>query len=78
MTAVMLVLEPIFEADLPPEIYAYQQLLDHTQPKREPKIQPDGVTDDLGGKPVTGIAGASGCRQPTRLPTSMSRRKRPS
>jgi hypothetical protein len=24
MTAAMLVLEPIFEADLPPEIYAYR------------------------------------------------------
>jgi hypothetical protein len=28
------------------------------QPEREPKIQPDGVADDLGGEPVTGIAGA--------------------
>src|SRR5215471_6368784 len=37
-----------------------QQLLDHTQPKREPKIQSDGVADNLGGEPVTGIAGASG------------------
>ena len=27
-----------------------QQLLDHTQPKREPKIQPDGVADNLGVK----------------------------
>src|SRR6516165_8823622 len=25
-----------------------QQLLDHTQPKRKPKIQPDGVADNLG------------------------------
>ena len=32
-----------------------QQLLDHTQPEREPKIQPDGVADDLGGEPVPGI-----------------------
>ena len=53
-----------------------QQLLDHTQPKREPKIQPDGVADNLGGEPVTGIAGASGSRHPTRPPTSMRERKR--
>jgi hypothetical protein len=28
MTAAMLVLEPIFEADLPPEIYAYRRVVD--------------------------------------------------
>jgi hypothetical protein len=34
MTATMLVLEPIFEADLPPEIYAYRigALLGHRYP----------------------------------------------
>src|SRR5262249_5811046 len=53
-----------------------QQLLDHTQPKREPKIEPDGVADDLAGEPVTGIAGASSWRHPTRLPASMRKRKR--
>jgi|SRR5215468_7360158 len=41
-----------------------QQLLDHTQPEREPKIQPDGVADDLGREPIPGVAGASGCRHP--------------
>ena len=25
-----------------------QQLLNHTQPEREPEVQPDGVADDLG------------------------------
>src|SRR5215468_5784187 len=53
-----------------------KQLLDHTPPKREPKIQPDSVADDLGGEPVTGIAGANSCRHPTRLPTSMREHKR--
>jgi hypothetical protein len=41
-----------------------QQLFDHTQPKREPKIQPDGVADNLGWEPVTGIAGASSSHHP--------------
>jgi hypothetical protein len=36
-----------------------QQLLDHTQPKREADILPDGMADNLGGEPVTGIAGAA-------------------
>ena len=54
-----------------------QQLLDHSQPEREPEIQPDGVADDLDGEPIAGIAGASRCHHPTRLPIPMRYRKRP-
>src|SRR5271166_4201235 len=53
-----------------------QQLLNHTQPEREPEIQPDGVADDLAGEPITGIAGAGRCHHPTRLPTPVRFRKR--
>src|SRR5215469_2902512 len=53
-----------------------QQLLNHAQPEREAEIQPDGVADDLGGEPITSIAGASRCHHPTRLPTSVRFRKR--
>src|SRR5689334_4880147 len=48
----------------------------HTQPERELEIQPDGVADDLGGEPVTGIARAGRCHHPTRLPTPVRFRKR--
>src|SRR5262249_43397288 len=71
-----------FARQLPHRFMAYdhyeggKQLLDHRQTKREPKIQPDSVADDLGGEPVTGIAGANSCRHPTRLPTSMREHKR--
>src|SRR5271166_2395872 len=53
-----------------------QQLLNHTQPEREPEIQPDGVADDLAGEPITGIAGTGRCHHPTRLPTPVRFRKR--
>jgi hypothetical protein len=53
-----------------------QQLLNHTQPERELEIPPDGVADNLGGKRITGIAGASRCHHPTRLPASVRFRKR--
>ena len=45
-------------------------------PEREPEIQPDGVADNLGGEPITGIAGAGRCHHPTRLPTPVRFRKR--
>jgi len=35
----------------------------------EAEIQPDGVADDLGRKPIAGEAGASRCRHPIRLLT---------
>ena len=53
-----------------------QQLLYHTQPEREPEIQPDRVADDLGGEPIAGIAGASSRRHPNRLLTLVRYRKR--
>jgi hypothetical protein len=34
------------------------------------------VADDLAGEPITGIAGASRCPHPTRLPTPVRFRKR--
>src|SRR5258708_6971627 len=53
MTAAMLVLEPIFEADLPPEIYAYRAGRNAQQAVGEVEElvlrgQPDGVGGDLG------------------------------
>ena len=53
-----------------------QQLLYHTQPEREPEIQPDRVADHLGGEPIAGIAGATSCRHPNRLLTLARYRKR--
>src|SRR5215472_14417074 len=53
-----------------------QQFLNHTQPEREPEIQPDGVADDLAGEPIAGVAGASRCHHPTRLLTPARFRKR--
>jgi hypothetical protein len=52
-----------------------QQLLDHSQPEREPEIQPDGVADDLAREPITGIASASRCHHATRLPIPVRYRK---
>jgi hypothetical protein len=52
-----------------------QQLLYHTQPEREPEIQPDRVADDLGREPIAGIAGATSCRHPNRLLTLARYRK---
>src|ERR1700746_2936813 len=53
-----------------------QQLLNHTQPEREPEIQPDGVADNLRGEPISDIAGASRLLPPPRLPTAVRFRKR--
>src|SRR4051794_31980440 len=39
-----------------------QHFLDHAQAEREAEIQPYRVADDLGWKPVAGIAGANGNR----------------
>ena len=47
-----------------------------TPTKWETEIQPHGVADDLRWGPIAGVAGASGCRHPTRLFTSTDRRKR--
>src|SRR3954447_11765656 len=44
-----------------------QHLLDHAQAEREAEIEPNRVADDLGRKPVAGIAGASWCPHPIRL-----------
>src|SRR5215472_16089570 len=54
-----------------------QQLLHHAKTEREAEIQPNGITDDLGREAISGIAGSSGCRHPTRLLTPIRRRKRP-
>src|SRR5438105_13777657 len=51
-----------------------QQLLHHAQPERKPEIQPHGVADDLGGKPMALVTGVSGGRHSTRLPTPVRRR----
>src|SRR5689334_15850122 len=51
-----------------------QQLLHHAQPERKAKIQPHGVADDLGGKPMALVAGVSGGRHSTRLPTPVRQR----
>jgi len=40
----------------------------------ETEIQPHGVADDLGGKSMALVAGASGGRHSTRLPISVSQR----
>jgi|SRR6516164_4355872 hypothetical protein len=46
------------------------------QPEREAEVEPDGMADDLGRELIPGVAGASGCRHPTRLLTPACRRKR--
>src|SRR5438094_2010521 len=51
-----------------------QQLLHHAQPERKAEIQPHGVADDLGRKPMALVAGGSGGRHSTRLPTLVSQR----
>src|SRR5262249_58185007 len=52
-----------------------QQLLNHTQPEREPEIQPDRMADDLDGEPMAGMAGASRRHHPPRLPIPLRYRK---
>ena len=54
-----------------------QQLLHHAKTEREAKIQPHGMSDDLGREPIPGVAGPNGCRHPTRLPTLTRWRKCP-
>ena len=61
-------------ADLDPALR--QQFLDVSEAESEPEIQPDGVADDLTGVPIAGIAGASRCHHPTRLPAPVPYRKR--
>jgi len=48
----------------------------HAKAEVKAEIQPHRVTDDLGWEPITGIAGASRCHHPTRLPTPVRSRKR--
>src|ERR1700736_305437 len=51
-----------------------QQLLHHAQPERKAEIQPHGIADDLGWKPMALVAGASGGRHSTRLSAPVSQR----
>src|ERR1700731_752638 len=51
-----------------------QQLLHHAQPERKAEIQPHGMADDLGWKPMALVAGASGGRHSTRLSAPVSQR----
>src|SRR3954447_26003975 len=44
-----------------------QHLLDHTQAEWEAEIKPNRVADDLGRKPVAGVAGGSKHCHPVRL-----------
>src|SRR5438132_8788383 len=52
-----------------------EQLINHAETQREAEIQPYGMADNLGRKPIAGIAEASECRHPTRLPILVCRRK---
>ena len=52
-----------------------EQLLNHAETKREAEIQPYGMADNLGRKPIAGIAEASERRHPTRLPILVCQRK---
>jgi hypothetical protein len=52
-----------------------EQLLHHAETKREAEIEPYGVADNLGRKPIAGIAEASERRHPTRLPVLVCQRK---
>src|SRR6476620_7921787 len=53
-----------------------QQLLHHAQTEWEAEIQPHGMADDLGRELLPAVAGASGCRHPSRLLTPARPRKR--
>src|ERR1700761_6026213 len=44
-----------------------QHLLDHAQAEGKAEIQPNRMADDLGRKPVAGVAGANTCRHRVRL-----------
>src|SRR5439155_23158969 len=52
-----------------------EQLLHHAETKRKAEIKPYGMADDLGRKPIAGIAEASKRRHPTRLPILVCQRK---
>src|ERR1700740_2939876 len=52
-----------------------EQLLHHAETKREAEIKPYGMADDLGRKPIAGIAEASERRHPTRLPLLVFQRQ---
>src|SRR3954464_5809661 len=47
-----------------------QHLLDHAQAEREAEIKPNRVADDLGRKPVAGVAGGAGVVIPLGYATS--------
>src|ERR1700720_4954822 len=51
-----------------------QQLLHHAQPEWKAEIQPHGMADNLGWKPMALVAGASGGRHSTRLSAPVSQR----
>src|SRR3954452_5083373 len=38
------------------------------QAERKSEVEPDGVADDLGREPMSGVAGGGGRRHPVRLP----------
>src|SRR5207253_8487756 len=52
-----------------------EQLLHHAETKRKAEIKPYGMADDLGRKPIAGIAEASKRHHPTRLPILVCQRK---
>jgi hypothetical protein len=54
-----------------------QQFVQHAQALREAEIQADGVTDDLGWKPMAGVAGRGEQRHPARLPHPVCTRNPP-
>src|SRR6201993_5408695 len=43
-----------------------QHLLDHAQAEGKAEIQPNRMADDLGRKPVAGVAGGNRCRHRVR------------
>ena len=54
-----------------------QQLVHHPQAQRKSKVEPHSMADDLSREAVAGVARASGCRHPARLPGSTTSRKPP-
>jgi hypothetical protein len=45
-----------------------EDLVDMAQAERKSEAEPDGVADDLGREPMSGVAGGGGRRHPVRLP----------
>jgi hypothetical protein len=45
-----------------------EDLVDMAQAERKSEVEPDGVADDLGREPMSGVAGGGGRRHPVRLP----------